>query len=269
MDLSRSPLEGVSLIKALKRASMKLATSWYSDRVQQQTTLVRWGTFGRPVLVFPTAGGDAEEIERMLMIKALSGLLEAGRIKVYSIDSLPTRSWGDGSSSRHSTWLQNQYDAYVYREVLPAIRADCRTPDIEVVVAGASIGAFNALSTVCRHPDAFRRAICLSGSYDIERFIRGSDGMPLHKIDADFYFSSPLHYLPGLQESDQLRMLRKRFILLAHGQGDYEDPGQDWRVAKLLGSKGVPNRVDCWGPDYGHNWPTWRAMLPHYLAEID
>jgi esterase/lipase superfamily enzyme len=29
----------------------------------------------------------------------------------------------------------------------------------------------------------------------------------------------------------------------------------------------VPNRVDLWGPDHDHDWPTWREMLPKYLAE--
>ena len=32
--------------------------------------------------------------------------------------------------------------------------------------------------------------------------------------------------------------------------------------------RGVPNRVDPWGEEYDHDWPTWRAMLPHYLAEL-
>ena len=81
----------------------------------------------------------------------------------------------------------------------------------------------------------------------------------------DFYFSSPLHFLPNLGDSEQLRLLRRRFILMAHGRGRWEDPEQDWRMARLLGAKGVPNRVDPWGPEWEHDWNTWRAMLPHYL----
>jgi esterase/lipase superfamily enzyme len=42
--------------------------------------MARWGTFGTPVLLFPTAGGDFEEIERFLMIKVLSPLIDAGKI---------------------------------------------------------------------------------------------------------------------------------------------------------------------------------------------
>ena len=41
---------------------MKAVERWFSDRLRDEITLVRWGTFGRPVLVFPSAGGDAEEI---------------------------------------------------------------------------------------------------------------------------------------------------------------------------------------------------------------
>jgi esterase/lipase superfamily enzyme len=249
---------------------MKATTKWYSHRTEADTQLVRWGKFGRPVLVFPTAGGDAEEIERMLMIKALDPLLRGGRIKVYSIDSLPPRHWGDtDKSARYCTWLQNRFDGYIYNEVIPAIREDCNTPDIEVVVAGASIGAFNAMASICRHPDVFKQAICLSGTYDVERFIKDRDGHPMRRGDLDFYFSSPLQYLPNLGESEQLRLLRQRFVLMAHGGGRWEDPGQDWTMAKILGSKGVPNRVDPWGPEYDHDWPTWRALLPKYLSEVE
>ena len=39
-------------------------------------------------------------------------------------------------------------------------------------------------------------------------------------------------------------------------------------MADLLGGGGVPNRVDFWGHDYDHDWPTWRQMLPVYLNEL-
>ncbi|HBP16208.1 MAG TPA: hypothetical protein DEA08_00255 [Planctomycetes bacterium] len=250
---------------------MKSVTRWNSPRVERETTLARWGMVGTPVLLFPTAGGDAEEIERMLMIKVLSPLLKAGKIKVYSIDSFVPRTWSDDEySARYCSWLQNRFDGYIYNEVVPAIRKDCNSEDIEIVVAGASIGAFNAMASICRHPDVFKQAICMSGTYDVERFIRDRDGEPMRRGNLDFYFSSPLQYLPRLDpSSEQLRLLRQRFVLMAHGGGRWEDPKQDWTMAKILGSKGVPNRVDPWGEGYCHDWPTWREMLPKYLAEID
>src|SRR5690349_20817877 len=60
---------------------VKTADRWYSGRLQQEVTVVRWGSYGRPVLVFPSAGGDAEETERMGLVGACAGLLAAGRVK--------------------------------------------------------------------------------------------------------------------------------------------------------------------------------------------
>ncbi|NNF07634.1 MAG: hypothetical protein HKN21_12805, partial [Candidatus Eisenbacteria bacterium] len=82
------------------------------------------------------------------------------------------------------------------------------------------------------------------------------------------YFSSPIYFLPNLDDGEQLEKLRERMIVFAFGQGQWEDPEESWRMAKILGNKGVPNRVDPWGPDYDHNWPTWRTMLPKYLSEM-
>jgi esterase/lipase superfamily enzyme len=39
-------------------------------------------------------------------------------------------------------------------------------------------------------------------------------------------------------------------------------------VPDALGAKGIPNRVDSWGPQWAHQWPTWRRMLPQYLHEL-
>lgn len=240
---------------------MKDASSWYSERVQQWVHLVRWGHWGVPVLLFPTAGGDAEEVERMHVIGALGPLIEAGRIKVYSLDSIAGRAWLQKQDPRHCSWLQNRFDACIADEVVPAIRTDCRTPDVEVIAAGASIGAFNAVASLCRHPDLFKVAIGLSGTYDLEQLF-GFQG------DEAFYFGSPLLFVRNLPEGGQLELLRRRLALLAFGQGRWESAEESWRMADVLGAKGIPNRVDPWGPEWDHDWPTWRRMLPHYLGQL-
>lgn len=239
----------------------KESTTWFSHRVEQEIHLVRWGHYGTPVLLFPTAGGDAEEAERFHLLRVVGHLIEAGRIKVYSLDSIAGRAWISGRhSAEYCSLLQNRFDAAVYNEIVPAIRSDCRTDDIEIITAGASIGAFNAVAAVCRHPDVFRMAIAMSGTFDLSKYLEG-------RMNDDFYFSSPLHYLPGL-EGPELDALRKRFILLPSGEGDYEDIGESWRLARVLGAKGIPNRVDPWGHHYHHDWETWRKMLPRYLDEF-
>lgn len=234
--------------------------AWYSPRIGEWINLVRWGEWGWPVLVFPTAGGDAWEIERHGLVGALGPLLGAGRIKVYSVDSISGRSWLRKDDPRHSMWLQNRFDECIRNEVVPAIRADCDSEDIEIISAGSSIGAFWALEVLTRHPDVFRTAVCMSGTYDLSDRLHGfwSD---------DFFYSSPLHFLPGL-EGPTLERLQSRFVVLATGQGDWEDPGATWEMGHVLGSKGVPNRVDLWSHHHTHDWPTWREMLPLYLADL-
>ena len=156
--------------------------------------------------------------------------------------------------------LQNRFDKLVYEEIVPLIRKDCATPDIEIITAGASIGAFNAVATICRHPDVFRLAIAMSGTYDLSKYLE-------ERFIQDFYFASPLHFLPGL-EGPLLEQLRKRLILLPSGEGEYEDIGESWRMGGVLGARGIPNRVDPWGTEWRHDWVTWREMLPKYLEEF-
>lgn len=240
---------------------MREVSRWWSPRLECDLTVARWGHMGTPVLLFPTAGGDALEVERMQMIDALSPLIEAGRVKVYSMDSVAGRAWAEKKPADFCSRLQNAFDECVVQEVVPAIRTDCADSDIEIVTAGASIGAFNAVASVCRHPDLFKLAIAMSGSYDLERLMGFS-------ANDDFYFAAPLLFLPNLDEGPQLEALRRRFILLATGQGNYEYPRDSWRLADVLGAKGVPNRVDAWSEEWHHDWPTWRSMLPQYLDEF-
>ncbi len=236
-------------------------SSWYSQRLQCNTQLVRWGFSGQPVLVFPTAGGDAEEIERFKMIHVLEPLLAAGRIKIYSCDSVAGRVWFNKEGSpEHRMWMQHQFHQYVKHEVAPAIRLDCKTPDIDIWAAGSSIGAFHSVAVVCRFPDIFSRALAMSGTFDLLRFIEKPD-------PTEYYFvSSPLLFVPTLA-GRHLDLLRTRYIHLATGEGKWENIGESFRMGKVLGDKGIPNWVESWGKEWDHDWVTWRAKMPKYLEE--
>jgi esterase/lipase superfamily enzyme len=240
---------------------MKATDRWYSSRVGTDVSVVRWGHLGRPVILFPTAGGDAEEVERMGLVGALGDLIEAGRIKVYSCDSVA--GWamlrGDGDA-RYRAALLSGFHEFVRNEMIPAIWADCRSPGLDVTVAGASIGAFNALAVLCRYPDVIDVAIGMSGTYEVDSFVGPDAG-------DDLYFATPMWFVPGM-DGPVLDRLRHRFAILASGEGRWENIDQSRRLASVLGAKGVPNRVDPWGPAYDHDWPTWRRMLPVYLSDL-
>jgi esterase/lipase superfamily enzyme len=240
---------------------MFLKSRWHSSRLGCTVTVARWGEVGQPVLILPTAGGDAEEIERMGIIEALAPLLVAAKIKVYSVDSIAGRAWFlKEGSPQHRMWMQDQFHWFVREEVAPAIRMDCRTHDIPIWTAGASIGAFHAAALVCRFPDMFHRALAMSGTFNLMRFIEV--GQPTD----DFRRASPLYFVPHLQGA-HLDLLRQRHIQLATGEGRWENIGESWALANVLGSKQIPNHLDSWGPQTHHDWQTWRAMLPKFLGQ--
>src|SRR5262245_43654660 len=103
----------------------KTSGGWWSSRVQQRVNVARWGPAGVPLLLFPTAGGDFEESERFHMMRAMESLIEGGRVRVYSCDSVAGRVWIDGETpGPKRAALQNRFDEFVYHELVPAIRLD-------------------------------------------------------------------------------------------------------------------------------------------------
>jgi len=240
---------------------VKAVERWFSDRLHRELTLVRWGNYGAPVLVFPTAGGDAEEIERFGLVDACGPLLAEGKVKLYSVDSVAGQDMiTKAGPPGHRMWALSQFQEAVRWEVVPAIHTDLGGQAMDVVACGASIGAFNAVAVLCRYPDAFGAAVGMSGTYRIEQFYDEA-------WSQDLYFAAPLQFLPNL-DGAQLNRLRTRRVVLAAGEGNWENIGESWRMAAALGDKQIPNRVDNWGPQWAHDWPTWHHMLPQYLREL-
>lgn len=240
----------------------KVRETWHSPRVGREISVVRYGEIGTPVLFFPTAAGDAEEAERFLLVDALGDLMGEGLVKFYSVDSVAGMAWlTEDHTTAESSRLQRMFLETIAHEVVPAIRKDCGDDELEVVAAGPSIGAFNSLAALCLYPDLFRAAVCMSGTYDLRKFLQGEP-------TRDYYDSSPLHFVPQLPEGEHLAKLRERFALITHATGRWEEPEQSWRVADAIGKKGVPNRVDEWGDEWDHDWPLWRQALPQYLREL-
>jgi len=238
----------------------KVNSGWWSPRLHQHVNIVRYGHFGQPLLLFPTAGGDCEEAERWHLIGALWPLIEAGRLKVYSVDSIAGMALVNQTGSpQHRMWVQNEFHHFVRHEVVPAIHMDSGQQDIWT--AGASIGAFHALAVLCRFPDVFAKAVPMSGTFDLRRFFHA----PAHAFNDHFWSSSPVHFV-GALGGHHLDVLRTRYVHFISGEGKAESIGHSFEMAAVLGRMGVPNYVESWGPDWPHDWHTWRAMLPGVLA---
>ena len=66
----------------------KETTSWFSEALNQEMPLVSYGNYGFALLLVPTAAADYLEYERFQMIDALAPLINSGKLRVFSINSI-------------------------------------------------------------------------------------------------------------------------------------------------------------------------------------
>ena len=237
-------------------------TAWYSHNLGMEMPLVAYGHAGFPLLMFPTAAADYLEYERFLLVDAIKELIEGGRVRAYSINSVNRYSLlNDKASPPLKAELLTRYDRYILEEVLPLIRNDAGQ-DARPITTGASLGAFLSANAYFRHPDLFGGVIAMSGSYDIRSYLKGY-------TDDNVYFNNPADYLRNLNDDYYLPILRRaENIYVVTGQGAYEAPERSRDLSGILSSKGIPHHLELWGHDVNHDWPWWRRMLPYYLGRI-
>ena len=197
------------------------------------------------------------------MIAALAPLVEAGRVKVYCVDGADDWSWrADDVPLEERARRHADYERWINDDVASFIHADSGG---EIIVTGASFGAYHAANFALKRADLFPLAICMSGVYDVSVVGWGERG------DA-VYFNNPLDYVQHLG-GEHLDWLRSRAsLLLLCGQGQWEDTtgalDSTKRFARLLGEKGIRHELDLWGHDVPHDWPSWRAQIAHHLPRF-
>lgn len=233
---------------------------WYSPRLGRDMGVVVYGHWGPPMIAFPTTGGDEREYERQGLIGAIADHIDAGRVKIFAVNTNHADSYGNPAAHpRHRSWMQRQYDDYIVHEMIPFVRHHCRTPDVHVWTMGASLGGYHAANTLLKHPELVKRCYALSGVYDMKRFMDGD-------YDDNFYFNNPADYVANLSDPWMLRQLASCEIHLATGTGPYEHPAEAYRMSQILSSRGIPHFLDDWGPQGGHDWPYWHHQMWTYLA---
>ncbi|MFL6213255.1 MAG: esterase family protein [Blastocatellia bacterium] len=234
---------------------------WHSPSLNRHMEIVTYGHFGFPLLLFPTAAADFLEYERFQLLDAIRDVIEAGKVKVFSINSINRDAWLNKQVPTPIKGLmQAAYNDYITREVVPYIWDSCRGR-AGIITAGASLGAFHCANQVFRRPDLFDGMIAMSGSYDIRGYYDGDH------YDDNVYFNNPVDYLPNLDGHNLWLLRQKQHLHIVTGQGDYENPDASRRLAGILYNKGVPFELDLWGYDQPHDWPTWRDMMRYYLRE--
>jgi len=232
--------------------------SWTSPHLNKELEIVEYGHFGPAFLLLPTAAADFLEYERFQLIDSISHWIDQGKIKVYSVNSINRESWLNSSMDGRSKSLRhNQFNQYIYHEVLPFIRHRT-SQETPVYTCGASFGALHAANLFFKNPWQIQGCISMSGLYDLGAYTK-------QYWDHDCYWNSPLHYLENLQEEHLQTIRQSRHIHIMSGAGNYEDPNGSRHLSGLLHHKDISHNLDIWGKDIHHDWPTWRSMLPYVL----
>jgi esterase/lipase superfamily enzyme len=192
------------------------------------------------------------------MIQALSHHIEQGWLQLYCVDSVDADSW-------YAKWkhpvdraqYHGRYDAYIRDEVVPLTQ---RNDDPFLITAGASFGAYHALTFALRYPHLVGRAIGLSGVYDIREVIDGY-------TDVSVYPYNPPEFILGEHDPERLAAMHKLDIVLAVGRDDSLHGNNEYFSGRLW-SKGIWHALRIWD-GWAHDWPYWREMIVRYVGGDD
>jgi esterase/lipase superfamily enzyme len=241
--------------------------TWFSAHLQQEMSLNVYGHWGAPVIVFPCSRGRYFDYEGLGMIDAIAGFIDAGKIKLFCVDSVDAQSWYNFNvppaerNARHEA-----YDRYIVEEVIPFVQDHCCYPEARIMANGCSMGAYHAVNFYLKHPDAIAGTIALSGLYRLDRPEFGLQAADVPAV----YFNSPLAYLPGLTDSWYLDRYREGRMVVCVGQGAWEEEAvEDTRqLDAICRAKGIPAWIDYWGQDVNHDWPWWYRQMNHFLGKL-
>src|SRR6516225_4104167 len=119
-------------------------SAWYSHALDKEMPMAVYGHYGLALLLVPTAAADYLEYERFKLIESIAPFIDAGRVKAFSINSINMESWlNDHMEPRHKSIRHQQFNNYVFQEVVPYIRQNT-SQDTPIITCGSSFGALHS-----------------------------------------------------------------------------------------------------------------------------
>ena len=217
--------------------------SWYSQALQKEMPIVSYGYSGFVLLLVPTAAADYLEYERFQLIQSLATQIHAGKLRIFSINSINNESWMNNEIlPEHKAIRHNDFNHYVFNETIPYIR-NIVGSNTMIYTSGASFGALHSMNLFLKRPDIINGCICMSGVYDLTEYTKGF-------WDEQVYYNSPAHYIPNLNNEWYVDKIKaSRNIHIYTGSGNYEAPDANKRFSQILWDKGIWHDFDIWGGD--------------------
>lgn len=185
-------------------------------------SLIAYGHYGRPALVFPSEAGRAWDFENNGMLNSVRDLVEGGRVKIYCVDSLDAYSWADSSipieerAVRHGLYTQ-----WLVDEAVPWIHRDT-DHGTDLLALGCSLGAYHAVHFALQRADLVPLAIGLSGNYDVATWRAWGER--------------------GMQRISPTRPTTSRICMATTSPGYVDACRSCWSVARAPGRPTPPDR---------------------------
>lgn len=238
----------------------------FSSYLNRDMEFKMYGHDGLLCLVLPCQDGRFYEWEDRRMYNQVQDLVDAGRIRFVSADSVDKETWSSFADSTSRMAQQENWVNYIMNELIPSALDKAGLPqDTPMMVMGASMGATHAANLFFRFPYRFTRLLALSGIYDMSPYIY--DG----NYDGNFYQNNPMSYLPNMApDHDYIAQYNRGHAVFVVGQGAWENECQNdlHKLENTLKNKGIHAEVNFWGYDIPHDWPSWERQIRLYLPQM-
>lgn len=235
---------------------------WFSPALDRTMQLLVFGSAGARVVLFPTRKARFYDYENWGVVEALQAKIEAGLLQLYCVDSVDAESLY--CKTKHPVdRIQRhlQYERYILDEVLPMSQA--LNPNVFLIAAGCSMGAFHAVNLAFRHPQRFGRVVGMSGRYDLTQGMASFADLFEGYVDETVYLNTPNRFIPNLTDEFYLHELRRLDITLAIGTED-AFLNDNLFLSQQLQHKDISHQVQVWEGE-AHNPAAWKQMVNLYL----
>jgi len=230
--------------------------SWKSPSLGKQMKLLKYGTSGAPVIIFPSEEGTYMEWEETGMIESLKMQINEGYNQFFCVDSIANESFlNKDAEPVLRIRRQLKYEKYITDELIPFVRKKNRSPYL--ILSGAFLGAYYALLIGLKHPDLLHKVIGISGMYDIKSYLDGH-------YDDLVYFNNPIDFLPSLNDKTILKQYDSvDFRLLSYSNDPLRACSE--KISDLLWTKNIDHNFYIWDEKVSDPWKLVDSMFIEHL----
>ena len=225
---------------------------YYSNHLSRNIKVEVTGSWGYPILMFPSSGGEYTQNRDFLLNDSIMHLVDIGKVKLYNVETIDMLSFYDDNLPT-DVKIHN-YDLYmkfIQTEFIPYIQNECNVH--RVAVAGVSFGGYHAANTAFRFPDLVSHLFAMSATFNVRTMTQGSDDMRI-------YFNCPNEFMPG----EETWKYKHMHIVLSTSDWDI-CLGRNQEMSAILNAKGIDHWYDekQW---ISHDWLLWRMVFREYVG---